>query len=88
MGSECEPYYTAANIQFLPSYEDAAVYWTRSDPSLDWTEKKALITCWFDTTFGSWNGFRYDLKNSRQEMSSWLKRSGYASFEQFLQEEL
>lgn len=87
MPGECSGYFDGSGIEFHPSYQDAAVYWVRSDPHLNWIEKKELILCWFDTAFGQWNGFRYDLKDSRSKMSAFLKTAGYDSFEQLLQED-
>ena len=84
---ECNGYFDGTGILFEPPYEDAAVYYVRSDPDLYFFTKKELILCWFDQTYGTWNGFRYDLRDSRARMSAYLKRSGYASFEKLLQEE-
>lgn len=88
MDGECSGYFDGTGIEFVPSYQDAAVYWVRSDPQLNWLEKKELILCWFDTTYGRWNGFRYDLRDARQQMSAFLKSTPYASFEELLQEAL
>ena len=81
----CDGYYESANIPYLPEYADNAVYWTRSDPNLSWMEKKQLILCWFDTTYGSWNGSRFDLNDSRAQMSKFLKSTKYATFEELIQ---
>lgn len=87
MGSLCESYFEGTGILFEPQDQDAAVYYTREDPDLTWGQKKEIIICWFDTTYGGWLGFRYELRDSRQQMSAWLKRHSYASFEEFLQED-
>lgn len=84
---ECQGYFDGTGILFEPPYEDAAVYYVRSDPDLYWFTKKELILCWFDQTYGTWNGFRYDLRDSRSRMSAFLRATGYATFEELLQEE-
>lgn len=80
----CDGYYESAGIPYEPAYADNAVYWTRSDPNLGWGEKKQLIICWFDTTYGEWNGSRYDMKDSRAQMSIFLKSTKYATFEELI----
>ena len=84
---DCDGFFDAENIPFEPQFQDAAVYAVWSADFFDPAYKKWLILCWFDTTYGTWNGNRYDLRNSRSEMSAWLKANGYATFEAFLEDE-
>lgn len=86
MAGNCDGYFDNTGIEFLPSYEDQAIYFVRSDPNLIYYEKKELILCWYDTTFGQWNGSRFDLGESRRRMSSWLKNNNYQTFEELLEE--
>lgn len=85
MTGECDGYFDGTGIEFHPNYEDQMVYYVWSDPNEGYDYKKWLILCWFDTTFGQWNGFRYDLKNSRVKMSQFLTNSRYATFEEIFE---
>lgn len=81
----CDEYFERESIPYEPAYEDAAVYNVRSNPDLDPQYKKELIICWFDTTYGEWNGSRYNLNDSRAQMSKFLKSTKYATFEELIQ---
>lgn len=82
---ECDGYFDARGIQFRDEYADDAIYAVRSDPDLVLMEKKLLILCWFDVTYGQWQGLRYNLKNSRAKMAAWLHRSDFPTFEALLE---
>ena len=84
--TECDGFFDNEGIPYEPSFQDAAIYAVRSADFYDPQYKKWLILCWFDTTFGTWNGFRYDLKDSRSQMSRWLTANNYATFEALLEE--
>lgn len=81
----CDEYFERESIPYEPAYADAAVYNVRSNPDLDPFYKKELIICWFDTTYGEWNGSRYDLKDSRAMMSKFLQGTKYSTFEKLLE---
>lgn len=81
---DCDGFFEPLNIPFEEDYQDAAVYAVRSSAVLSLPEKKQLILCWFDTTYGNWSGSRVDLTEARDKMSSFLKRNNYDSFEQIL----
>lgn len=83
---ECDGYFEGTGIEFDPGYVDEMVHYVRSDETLTLREKKDLIICWFDTTYGNWNGSRYDLKNSRTEMSKFLKGTTYRTYEELLED--
>lgn len=85
---ECDGFFDEAGIPFEPEFEDAAVYAVRSADFYDPVYKKWLILCWFDTTFGQWNGSRFDLKNSRSKMSKFLSSTIYDSFEELIEDEI
>lgn len=82
--AECDGFFDAEGIPFKPEYEDAAVRAVRAADFFDPYYKKWLIICWFDTTFGSWDGTRYDTNNSRSEMARYLTASNYSSYEAML----
>jgi hypothetical protein len=78
---DCDGYFDDRDIAFIPENQDLAVSTVMHDPNLTKAEKKRLIQCWFDVTYGSWNGSRFDLQDSRTQMASWLRNSPYATFE-------
>lgn len=80
----CDGFFEALGIPYLPSFEAAAVYAVRSSDIADRDYKKWLILCWFDTTFGTYSGARFFLNDSREQMSAFLKESGYNTFEDLL----
>lgn len=79
--TECDGFFDQAQIPFDPAFEDEAIYWARSDPHLTREEKKFYIQCWYDVTFGQWNGSRFDMKESRAMMASFIRKTEYATFE-------
>ena len=82
--AECDGFFDEAGIPFEPEYQDAAVYAVWSADFYDPPYKKWLILCWFDTTYGQWNGNRYDLKNSRVTMADFLSKSKYGTYEELI----
>ena len=82
--SNCDNFFRDLGIGFTPDLQDTAVYAVRRQPGYDRSYKKWLILCWFDTTYGHWNGSRFDMGVSRSLMSDFLKHTGYDSFETFL----
>lgn len=81
-GDECDGYFAPYGIPFDDAYQDEAVHTVRSDGTLSDNEKKWLILCWFDNTYGEWNGSRFDMRNSRAMMSAFLRSTPYATFEE------
>lgn len=81
----CEDYFSGTGILFTSEYEDAAVHFVRSDPDLDLFTKKEIIMCWFQTTYGEWQGLRYNLLDSPQKMKDWLKANNWTSYEEYLE---
>lgn len=82
--NDCDGWFDERGIPYESSFEDAAVSevysWDHYDPAY----KKWLIQCWFDTTYGQWNGSRFDLKESRQMMALYIRNSPYATFEELI----
>ena len=83
---ECDGYFDFAEILFEPEYQDIAVRYVWTDPDIGFTEKKTIIQCWFDVTYGEWNGSRYDLKDSRTQMANFIRKTKYATFEELLED--
>ncbi len=82
---ECGGFFDFLGIPFLPSFEDAAVravLVTRAYPD----EKKWLIQCWFDQTFGTWNGARFDMQDSRVQMAKYLRATEFKTYEDMIHE--
>lgn len=84
-GEQCDGFFEREGIPYSPEFQDAAVYAVYSADFFDPYYKKWLILCWFDETYGEWNGSRYNLKNSRVKMAAWLTLNGYDTFEAFLE---
>jgi hypothetical protein len=80
--ANCDGFFDAEGIPFEPPYQDAAVYTVWSADFFDPEYKKWLILCWFDTTYGEWQGLRYNLRDSRAQMSAWLERNNIRTFEE------
>jgi hypothetical protein len=80
----CDGYFDTHGIQFEPEYQDIAVRQVRADPDLDLTYKKWMILCWFDTTYGQWQGPHFRQYRARAIMTEYLFNSKYATFEQML----
>jgi hypothetical protein len=80
----CDGFFENEGIPYEPRFEDAAVRAVLSADFYDPQYKKWLIICWFDTTFGSQQGSRFDLGESRTMMSLYLKNSPYATYEQMI----
>ena len=80
----CDGFFEDEGIPYLPEYQDAAVYaaWTADFHSPQY--KKWLILCWFDTTYGEWNGPRFSLRDARAKASEYLKQTPYSTFEELL----
>ncbi len=85
--SECDGIFDREGIPFENAFQDVAVRFIRSHPDLTTFEKKEYIICWFDVTYGIWNGSRFDLRDSRVKMSQWLTTNHYRTFEDYLQED-
>jgi hypothetical protein len=79
---ECDGFFEDQNIPYESAYEDEAVRAVWVADFYDPAYKKWLILCWFDVTYGEYNGARFDLKDSRVRMSAFLTRSNYATFEE------
>lgn len=82
---ECDGFFNAEGIPFEASFQDAAVYAVFSADFYDPAYKKWLIQCWFDVTYGEWNGSRYDLKDSRTQMATYIRNTSYATFEALME---
>lgn len=80
--ADCDGFFEG--IPFEPEYQDAAVHFVWSADFYDPAYKKWLITCWFDTTYGTWNGNRFDLGASRTEMSRYLASTPYSTYEELI----
>ena len=80
----CDGFFEAEGIPYLPSFEAAAVRAVRSADFYDPTYKKWLIMCWFDVTYGIWNSSSFDLRDSRAKMSNFLARTPYSTFEELI----
>lgn len=82
---ECDGFFDGI-IPFEPGWDDEAVHFVRSSAGLTLQEKKELILCWFDVTYGSPGpGARYELRTSRQMMRDLLARTPYNTYEQMLE---
>lgn len=81
---ECDGFFDNEGIPFKPEFEDAAVRAVRAADFYDPQYKKWLIICWYDTTFGEWNGTRFDLKQSRARMADYLRSTDFDTYEQLL----
>lgn len=84
MGDQCEGFFTDRGIPFEAAYEADAVWTVWSTDGLEYGEAKSLIVCWFDVTYGAWNGNRFDLRDSRTKMSEYLTRSPFRTFEELI----
>jgi len=84
----CDGWFDTAGIPFLPEFQDAAIRAVRVADFHDDRYKKWLIFCWFDTTYGTWNGSRFDLNPSRSAAREYLQESGFADFEQMISTKL
>lgn len=82
--AECDGFFDEAGIPFEEPYEDAAIRAVYTADFYDPQYKKWLITCWFDTTYGVWDGSRFDLKNSRVQMATFIRQTKYATFEELI----
>jgi len=82
--SICDDFFEEAGILFNPDNQDDAVWAVWSADFYDPEYKKELILCWFDTTFGEWNGNRFNLRDSRARMSLFLNKGAYDTFEELL----
>lgn len=82
--ADCDGFFEEAGIPFLPQYADAAVRAVRAADFHDAPYKKWLIICWFDTTFGTWTGPRFDANNSRVMMAGYLATTPYTTYEELL----
>lgn len=82
--ADCDGFFDNLGISFHPDQQDAAVYAVWSSDELPFHEKKWMILCWFDVTYGEWDGNQFRLIDSRAKMSSYLARSPFRSFEELL----
>ena len=87
MTAECDGFFDDLDILFEPSSQDDAVYAVRSADFYDPAYKKFLIQCWFDVTYGTYTGSRFDLKDSRVQMSRFLATTKYVSFEELINDQ-
>jgi hypothetical protein len=83
--NECDDFFSNLGIPFAEDAEDAAIAAVRQADFYDPNYKKWLIICWYDTTFGEWQGSRYVLLDSRVRMSSYLSKTPYRTFEDLLE---
>lgn len=81
---DCDGFFQQEGIPFHPDYQDAAVYAVWSADFHDPGYKKWLIQCWFDTTYGEWDGNRFRLLDSRAKMAENLARTTFSTFEELL----
>lgn len=79
---DCDGFF--GDLPFRPEFQDEAIRLVRTADFYDPAYKKFLIQCWFDTTYGEWNGSRFDLKTSRDEMAKYLRSTAYRSYEEML----
>lgn len=82
----CEDYFSGTGILFESEYEDAAVHFVRSDPDLSSFTKKEIIMCWFQTTYGEWQGLHFRTAAAAAAMSRWLKENNYRTYEEYFDE--
>lgn len=82
--AECDGFFDAEGIPFKPEYADAAVRAVRAADFYDPTYKKWLIICWFDVTYGDWEGDRFDLHDARVQMAKYLSGTRYSTYEALL----
>lgn len=82
--AECDGFFDAEGIPFESAFEDAAVRAVKVADFHDPEYKKWLILCWFDTTYGQWNGSRFDLNDSRVQMAKYLAGTSYTTYEALL----
>ena len=83
--SECDGWFDERGITFTIGNDDVAVRAVLSWDHFDPPYKKWLIMCWFDTTYGSWNGSRYDLKDSRVQMAKYLNSTKFPTYEKLIE---
>jgi hypothetical protein len=81
---ECDGFFDREGIPYREEFQDAAVRAVRAADFYNPPYKKWLILCWFDTCYGIWNGTRFDLRDSRVQMSDYLTKSPYRTFEELL----
>lgn len=82
--ADCDGFFDERGIGYGEEWEDAAVYAVRSADFYDPAYKKWLIICWYDTSYGQWNGSRFNLKDSRAKMSHYLGTTSYNTFEELI----
>lgn len=82
--ADCDGFFDNEGIPFTPGFDDAAVRAVRIADFHDPTYKKWLILCWFDTTYGVWDGLKYSLRNSREKMREYLATTEYKTFEELI----
>lgn len=80
--AECDNFF--GDLPFKPEFQDAAVRMVKVADLYDPTYKKWLIMCWFDVTYGEWNGARFDLNDARVQMAKYLSGTKYDTYEELL----
>ena len=78
----CDGFFDNEGIPYLASFQDAAIRAVKTADFYNPPYKKWLILCWFDTTYGEWNGNKFNNTASRAAMSAWLAENKYDNFEQ------
>jgi hypothetical protein len=83
--ADCDGFFDNEGIPYKDEFQDAAVRAVLSADFYDPGYKKWLIQCWFDTTYGEWQGSRFDLKDSRDKMSNYLAGQPQSTYEALIE---
>ena len=83
--ADCDGFFDGEGIPFEPAFADAAVRAVKVADFHDPAYKKWLIICWFDTTYGNWEGSRFHIRDSRAKMSQYLAQTTFSNFESLLE---
>lgn len=70
--------------EYRPDLQAAMVHRVRADPFLELTDKKALLQCWFDTTYGQLRDNTFDVTDSRDRIRTWMTTIGVTTIEDAL----
>lgn len=81
----CDDFFEQLGIPYEPNSQDEAVRAVLSADFYDPAQKKWLISCWFQETFGSWTTTGYDTVPASAAMSAFLIFSDYDSYEDMIE---
>lgn len=82
--AQCDGFFDAEGIPFLEGWENRAVRAVLTADFYDPPYKKFLITCWFETTYGVWNGPTFDRTRASDQMREFLATSPFRNYEDMI----